>query len=117
MQCNSHSLLDQDSDALHSTTSGSLFHAFHPEVVVFVGKNLKFAIGLLIYDLGSLFTIPLKVNGRFGAAAALTLTPFLSFMMNLTMDLEVSGIPLLDHRTFYPGVIHHPLFLDSQIHG
>ena len=43
-------------------------------------------------------------------------------MTDLTMDLEVSGIPLLDHRTFvtkvfFPGVGDHPLFLDPRIHG
>ena len=43
-------------------------------------------------------------------------------MTDLTMDLETSGIPLLDHRTFvmkvfFPGVGDHPLFLDPRIHG
>ena len=43
-------------------------------------------------------------------------------MTDLTMDLEVSGIPLLDHRTFvmkvfFPGVGDHPLFLDPRVHG
>ena len=43
-------------------------------------------------------------------------------MTDLTMDLEVSGIPLLDHRTFvtkvfFPGVGDHPLFVDPRIHG
>jgi hypothetical protein len=43
-------------------------------------------------------------------------------MTDLTMDLEMSGIPLLDHRTFvtkvfFPGVGDHPLFLDPRVHG
>ena len=137
----------------------------HPEVVVYVGKNLNFSIGLLRYHIGSQFAIPPEVIGGIGAAAALTLFIAIAFMIiykhkssqaereykriqiqmdtlennvrseckqafaelqtdmtDLTMDLEVSGIPLLDHRTFvmkvfFPGVGDHPLFLDPRIHG
>ena len=137
----------------------------YPEVVVYVGKNLNFSIGLLRYDIGSQFAIPPEVIGGIGAAAALTLFIAIAFMIiykhkssqaereykriqiqmdtlennvrseckqafaelqtdmtDLTMDLEVSGIPLLDHRTFvmkvfFPGVGDHPLFLDPRIHG
>jgi plexin A len=118
----------------------------YPEVVVYVGKNLKFEIGRLRYDLdgaGGPFSIPPEVIGGIGAAAALTLFIAIAFMIvykhkssqaereykriqiqmdtlennvrseckqafaelqtdmtDLTMDLEMSGIPLLDHRTF-----------------
>ena len=147
--------------ALHASSG-------HPEVVVYVGKNLKFEIGRLRYDLdgsGGPFSIPPEVIGGIGAAAALTLFIAIAFMIvykhkssqaereykriqiqmdtlennvrseckqafaelqtdmtDLTMDLEVSGIPLLDHRTFvtkvfFPGVGDHPLFLDPRVHG
>ena len=140
-------------------------HDSHPEVIVYVGKNLKFEIGTLRYDIGSQFAIPPEIIGGIGAAAALTLFIAIAFMIiykhkssqaereykriqiqmdtlennvrseckqafaelqtdmtDLTMDLEVSGIPLLDHRTFvtkvfFPGVGDHPLFLDPRIHG
>ena len=41
-------------------------------------------------------------------------------MSDLTMDLEVSGIPLLDHRTyvikvFFPGQGDHRLLLDPRL--
>jgi plexin A len=144
--------------------------AGHPEVIVYVGKNLKFEIGRLRYDLdgaGGPFSIPPEVIGGIGAAAALTLFIAIAFMIvykhkssqaereykriqiqmdtlennvrseckqafaelqtdmtDLTMDLEVSGIPLLDHRTFvtkvfFPGVVgeQHPLFLDPRVGG
>jgi len=137
----------------------------HPEVVVYVGKNLKFEIGLLRYDIGSGYAVPPEVIGGIGAAAALTLFIAIAFMIiykhkssqaereykriqiqmdtlennvrseckqafaelqtdmtDLTMELESSGIPLLDHRTFvmkvfFPGVGDHPLFVDPRIHG
>ena len=43
-------------------------------------------------------------------------------MSDLTMDLEVSGIPLLDHRTyvikvFFPGQGDHRLLLDPRLSG
>jgi len=139
--------------------------ASHPEVVVYVGRNLKFELGLLAYDIDSAFAIPPEVIGGIGAAAALTLFIAIAFMIvykhktsqaereykriqiqmdtlennvrseckqafaelqtdmsDLTMDLEMSGIPLLDHRTFvlkvfFPGVGDHPLFLDPRLHG
>jgi len=140
-------------------------HASHPEVVIYVGRNLKYEIGLLRYDIGPSFTIPPEVIGGIGAAAALTLFIAIAFMIiykhkssqaereykriqiqmdtlennvrseckqafaelqtdmtDLTMDLEVSGIPLLDHRTFvmkvfFPGVGDHPLFVDPRLTG
>ena len=133
--------------------------------MVYVGKNLKFEIGLLRYDFDAQFAIPPEVIGGIGAAAALTLFIAIAFMIiykhkssqaereykriqiqmdtlennvrseckqafaelqtdmtDLTMELESSGIPLLDHRTFvmkvfFPGVGDHPLFLDPRIHG
>merc|ERR1719382_2412864 len=139
----------------------SPIHDSHPEVIVFVGKNLKFEIGTLRYDIGSQFAIPPEIIGGIGAAAALTLFIAIAFMIiykhkssqaereykriqiqmdtlennvrseckqafaelqtdmtDLTMDLEVSGIPLLDHRTFvtkvfFPGVSEHPVLLQQ----
>ena len=35
--------------------------AAHPEVVVYVGRNLKFELGLLAYDIDSAFAIPPEV--------------------------------------------------------
>ena len=35
--------------------------ASHPEVVVYVGRNLKFELGLLAYDIDSAFAIPPEV--------------------------------------------------------
>ena len=55
--------------------------ASHPEVVIHVGRNLRFEIGLLRYDLGSPFTIPPEVIGGIGAAAALTLFIAIAFMI------------------------------------
>merc|ERR1719410_1213983 len=146
-------------------TAPAPLYSSHPEVIVYVGKNLKFEIGTLRYDIGSQFAIPPEIIGGIGAAAALTLFIAIAFMIiykhkssqaereykliqiqmdtlennvrseckqafaelqtdmtDLTMDLEVSGIPLLDHRTFvtkvfFPGVGDHPLFLDPRIHG
>lgn len=139
--------------------------AAHPEVVVYVGRNLRFELGTLRYDDLSPFAIPTEVIGGIGAAAALTLFVAIAFMIiykhknsqaereykriqiqmdtlennvrseckqafaelqtdmsDLTMDLEVSGIPLLDHRTFvmkvfFPGVGDHPLYIDPRLHG
>ena len=146
-------------------TAPAPLYSSHPEVIVYVGKNLKFEIGTLRYDIGSQFAIPPEIIGGIGAAAALTLFIAIAFMIiykhkssqaereykriqiqmdtlennvrseckqafaelqtdmtDLTMDLEVSGIPLLDHRTFvtkvfFPGVGDHPLFVDPRIHG
>jgi len=164
-KCNVTSLTKTQMLCIPPQVAPTPVHASHPEVVVYVGKNLKFEIGLLRYDLGSPFTIPPEVIGGIGAAAALTLFIAIAFMIiykhkssqaereykriqiqmdtlennvrseckqafaelqtdmtDLTMDLEVSGIPLLDHRTFvmkvfFPGVGDHPLFLDPRIHG
>lgn len=55
--------------------------ASHPEVVIYVGKNLKFEIGLLRYDIGSGYAVPPEVIGGIGAAAALTLFIAIAFMI------------------------------------
>ena len=180
-KCNVTSLTSTQMLCIPPLSAPTPIHASHPEVVVYVGKNLKFEIGLLRYDIGGPFTIPPEVIGGIGAAAALTLFIAIAFMIiykhkssqaereykriqvkktichhihssssaqiqmdtlennvrseckqafaelqtdmtDLTMDLETSGIPLLDHRTFvmkvfFPGVGDHPLFLDPRIHG
>ena len=41
-------------------------------------------------------------------------------MTDLTADLESSGIPTLDHRTyvmkvFFPGVVDHPILHDPKV--
>merc|ERR1719391_1226100 len=164
-RCNVTSLTSTQMLCIPPLTAPAPIHASYPEVVVYVGKNLKFDIGLLRYDIDSQFSIPPEVIGGIGAAAALTLFIAIAFMIiykhkssqaereykriqiqmdtlennvrseckqafaelqtdmtDLTMDLETSGIPLLDHRTFvmkvfFPGVGDHPLFLDPRIHG
>ena len=164
-RCNVTSLTKTQMLCIPPQVAPSPISASHPEVVIYVGKNLNYTIGLLVYDIGSQFAIPPEVIGGIGAAAALTLFIAIAFMIiykhkssqaereykriqiqmdtlennvrseckqafaelqtdmtDLTMDLEVSGIPLLDHRTFvmkvfFPGVGDHPLFLDPRIHS
>ena len=164
-RCNVTSLTRRQMLCNPPQTAPAPLYSSHPEVIVYVGKNLKFEIGTLRYDIGSQFAIPPEIIGGIGAAAALTLFIAIAFMIiykhkssqaereykriqiqmdtlennvrseckqafaelqtdmtDLTMDLEVSGIPLLDHRTFvtkvfFPGVGDHPLFVDPRIHG
>ena len=49
--------------------------------MVYVGRNLKFELGLLAYDIDSAFAIPPEVIGGIGAAAALTLFIAIAFMI------------------------------------
>ena len=80
-KCNVTSLTSTQMLCIPPLTAPSPIHASHPEVVVYVGKNLKFEIGLLRYDIGGPFTIPPEVIGGIGAAAALTLFIAIAFMI------------------------------------
>jgi len=137
--------------------------ASHPEVIVNVGKNLRYEIGLLRYDTNPTYTP--QVIGGLGAVAAVVVFLFFTLlfifknkekkaereykriqfqmdtlendirneckqafaelqtdMTDMTNDLEVVGMPLLDHRTFvmkvfFPGVLDHQLYLDPRVHN
>ena len=80
-KCNVTSLTSTQMLCIPPLSAPSPIHASHPEVVVYVGKNLKFEIGLLRYDIGGPFTIPPEVIGGIGAAAALTLFIAIAFMI------------------------------------
>ena len=80
-RCNVTSLTSTQMLCIPPLTAPAPIHASHPEVVVYVGKNLKFEIGLLRYDIGGPFTIPPEVIGGIGAAAALTLFIAIAFMI------------------------------------
>ena len=80
-KCNVTSLTSTQMLCIPPLTAPTPIHASHPEVVVYVGKNLKFEIGLLRYDIGGPFTIPPEVIGGIGAAAALTLFIAIAFMI------------------------------------
>merc|ERR1719350_2534651 len=67
-KCNVTSLTSTQMLCIPPLSAPTPIHASHPEVVVYVGKNLKFEIGLLRYDIGSPFTIPPEVIGGIGAA-------------------------------------------------
>ena len=80
-KCNVTSLTSTQMLCIPPLSAPTPIHASHPEVVVYVGKNLKFEIGLLRYDIGGPFTIPPEVIGGIGAAAALTLFIAIAFMI------------------------------------
>ena len=80
-RCNVTSLTSTQMLCIPPQVAPSPLHASHPEVVVYVGKNLKFEIGLLIYEIDSAYGIPPEVIGGIGAAACLTLFIAISFMI------------------------------------
>lgn len=134
-----------------------------PMVVVQVGKNLRFEVGFLHYEVAKKYELPPAAIG--GIAASGSILMLLSFiilavlrhkssqaereykriqlqmdslensvrseckqafaelqtdMTDLTNDLQTTGIPTLDHKSyvmkvFFPGVYDHPLLQDSKI--
>ncbi|KAF0309517.1 Plexin-B [Amphibalanus amphitrite] len=134
-----------------------------PLVVVRVGENLRFPLGLLRYEMIKPYTFPPEVVG--GIAASGVFLVLLSVVIlvvyrrkstqaereykriqiqmdtlesnvrmeckqafaelqtditDLTADLESTGIPIFDHRTFvmkvfFPGVTDHPILGDPKL--
>ncbi|XP_037069956.1 plexin-B-like [Pollicipes pollicipes] len=134
-----------------------------PLVVVRVGENLRFPLGLLRYEMIKPYTFPPEVVG--GIAVSGVILVLLSVVIlavyrrkstqaereykriqiqmdtlesnvrmeckqafaelqtditDLTADLESTGIPIFDHRTFvmkvfFPGVTDHPILADPKL--
>lgn len=145
-------------DELGRRTANSL-----PMVVVRIGRNLRYEIGYLKYEMITAYELPPTLIGGLAVCGILVMLFILTAvalmkhkssqaereykriqlqmdilensvrseckqafaelqtdMTDLTNDLETTGFPVLNHRTyvmkvFFPGVYDHPLFQESKL--